>query len=341
VAPLAAFGVRLAPETDPQAVGNVAWAWGAWHAASARLDRARATLAALRAPHVAPAEPPGPEQIVDECQRVAGTLLGDEFRMLPLLVRLQAGGGAGDEPDVFAQAVRQPVFAQPPRAKVNAFVRDHATVLDGVALFSEAQLLGGALGRPVRLSVVQLTERDGVTPAPGTDRWLAGPLPDDVPWPDSTAAHLVVELPDDVADIEGPFAGLAIDAWVEAVPFQPDRRALEPEALENPLRNARATTGLALHANQASARAPQVVLSAVSPDGKRWTTDSVVQTVIEAIELAKARMVTLERVPGDAAILPAIYVASPWLQARRGFSFVDLAQVAWDPKLVPFLSEVK
>jgi hypothetical protein len=162
-----------------------------------------------------------------------------------------------------------------------------------------------------------------------------------VPWPDSTAAHLVVELPDDVAGIEGPFAGLAIDAWVEALPFQPDRRALQPEAPENPLRNARATTGLAVHANQASARAPQVVLSAVSPDGKRWTTDSVVQTVIEAIELAKARMVTLERVPGDAAILPAIYVASPWLQARRGFSFVDLAQVAWDPALVPFLSEVK
>ena len=285
-----------------------------------RLDQARATLAALRAPRVAPAEPPGPEQIVDECQRVADTLLGDGFRMLPLLVRLEAGAGAGvgDEPDVFAQAVRQPAFAQPPRAKVNAFVRDHATVLDGVALFSEAQLLGGALGRLVRLSVVQLTERDGGTPAPGTDRWLAGPLPDDVPWPDSTAAHLVVELPDDVANIEGPFAGLAIDAWVEAVPFQPDRRALEPEALENPLRNARATTGLAVHANQASARAPQVVLSAVSPDDKRWTTDSVVQTVIEAIELAKARMVTLEHVPGDAAILPAIYVASPWLQARTG-----------------------
>ena len=96
-----------------------------------------------------------------------------------------------------------------------------------------------------------------------------------------------------------------------------------------------------MHANQASARAPQVVLSAVSPDNRRWTTESVVQTVIEAIELAKARMVTLERVPGDAAILPAIYVASPWLQARRGFSFAELAQVAWVPALVPFLTEVK
>jgi hypothetical protein len=340
VAPLAAFGVRLVPESDPKAVGNVAWAWGAWHAASARLDQARATLAALREPRVAPALPPGPEEISDACQRVADALLGDGFRMLPLLIPLEADGGA-DEQDAFAQAVRTPAFAQPPLAKLNAFVRDHATVLEGVALLSEAQLIGNALERPMRLSVVQLTERDGVTPAPGTDRWLAGPLLDDVPWPDSTAAHLVVELPDDGADLEGPFAALAFDGWIEAVPFQPDRRALEPGAPENPLRNARATTGLAVHANQASARAPQVVLSAISPDHKRWTTESVVRTVIDAIELAKARMVTLEHVPGDAAILPAIYVASPWLQARRGFSFADLARVAWDPARVPFLTEVK
>lgn len=338
VAPLAAFGVPLTPDRDPRAVGNVAWAWGAWHAASARLDQARATLAALRAPRAAPVAPPSPDEIVEACQRVADTLLGDGFRLLPLLLRNETVS-AGD--DVFAQAVRTPVFTQPALAKINAFVRDHATVLEGVALLSEAQLLGSALGRPQRLSVVQLTEREGATPAPGTDRWLAGPLSDDVPWPDSTAAHLVVELPDDPADVVGPLAGLAIDAWIEAVPFQPDTKALAAEAPKNPLRNARATTGLAIHANQASARPPQVVLSAVSPDHKRWTTDSVVQTVIDAIDLAKARLVTLEHVPGDAAILPAIYVASPWLQGRRGFAFGDLAVTAWDLKMTPFLTEEK
>lgn len=342
VAPLAAFGIQLAPEGDPKAVGNVAWAWGAWNSASARLDQGRATLAALRAPRVAPAAPPGAEEVMDACQRVADIVLGDGFRLLPLLVPLDTVGvGATEERDAFAQAVRTPAFAQPPLSKINAFVRDHATVLEGVAVLSEAQLLGGALGRAIRLSVVQLTERDGDTPAPGTDRWLAGPLADDVPWPDSTAAHLVVELPENTADVEGPFAGLAVDAWIEAVPFQPDRKALDPAAPENPLLNARATTGLAVHANQASARAPQVVLSAVSPDHQRWTTDSVVQTVIEAIDLSKARMVTLEHVPGDAALLPAIYIASPWLQARRGFSFAELALVGWNPKYVPFLSEVK
>lgn len=338
VAPLAAFGVPLAPERDPKAVGDVAWAWGAWHSASARLNQARVTLAALRTPRVTPATPPSPDEIVEECQRVADTLLGDGFRLLPLLLPNET---VGAEADVFAQAVLEPVFAQPALAKVNAFVRDHATVLKGMSLLSEAQLLGRALGHPQRLSVVQLTERNGATPAPGTDRWLAGSLPDDVPWPDSTIAHLVVELCDNPEDVVGPFAGLAIDAWTEAVPFQPDIKALAPGAPKNPLRNARAVTGLAIHANQASARAPQVVLSAISPDNKRWTTDSVMQTVIHAIDLGKARMVTLEHVPGDAAILPAIYVKSPWLQAHRGFVFGDLALTEWDPKIAPFLTEKK
>ncbi len=84
-----------------------------------------------------------------------------------------------------------------------------------------------------------------------------------------------------------------------------------------------------------------MILSAVSPDGARWTTDSLVATVRGAVALSKARLVTLESVPGDAAILPAIYVASRWLQVRKGFAFHDLAQVSWSQVAYPFLSEVK
>ena len=143
------------------------------------------------------------------------------------------------------------------------------------------------------------------------------------------------------ADYIGGFAGISIDGWPEALPFQPDPRAFGEGVPENPLRAARATTGLAIHANQSSARAPQVILSAVSPDGARWTTDSLVGTVLSAVDLAKARLVTLEKVPGDAAVLPAIYVASPWLQARQSFFFGDLATVSWANVSYPFLSEVK
>jgi hypothetical protein len=46
-------------------------------------------------------------------------------------------------------------------------------------------------------------------------------------------------------------------------------------------------------------------------------------------------------VPGDAAILPAIYVASPWLQPRKGFALAELAAVKWSQMAAPFLSEVK
>lgn len=330
VSGLAAFGVPLVP--DPAIPTNAGWAWGAWTAASARLEHARGVIADIRAPH----DPPRtPSEIVDAATAVAEGVLGDGFRLLPLLEPV-----AG--PDDFVEAITTPLFPQPTASAVNAFVRDHATVRAGVGRLAEAQLIGRAIARPIALTVVQLTERDGATPAAGTDRWLAGPLPDDIPWPAHSATHDVVELVGGVNDFGGRFAGISFDGWTETLPFQPDPRAFDDGAdADNPLRAARATTGLAVHANQASARAPQVFLSAVSPDGRRWSTDSVVQVVRSAVEIAKARLVTLEKVPGDAAILPAIYIASPWLQARKGLEFADLAKIAWSQVDYPFLSEVK
>lgn len=334
VAGLAAFGVPLVP--DPEVPSSMGWAWGAWQAASARLAHARAGLADIRAPH----DPPRtPAEMLDAATAVAEGILGDGFRLLPLLVPVAPADPA--EGDAFAQAVSSPLFDPPSNAALNAFVRDHASVRAGVGRLSEAQLIGGALGTPIGLAVVQLTERDGSEPAPGTARWLAGPLPDDTPWPAHTAAHLVVEFVDGEAAVAGPFAGLSIDGWTEALPFQPDPGAFAEGAVDTPLRAARATTGLAVQARQASARAPQAILSVVSPDGQRWKTDSVVRSVLAAIDVAKARMVTYESVPGDAAILPAIYVASPWLQPRKGLVFDKLAQVSWATVANPFLSEVK
>jgi hypothetical protein len=330
VAGLAAFGVPLAP--DEKVPTNAGWAWGAWHAAAARLEHGRAVIADIRAPLD---RPRNPDEFVDASTAVAEGILGDGFRMLPLLEPL-----AG--PDDFVEALTVPLFAQPAPSEISAFVRDHATVRAGARRLSEAQLIGRALGHPTALTVVQLTERDGGAAAPGTDRWLAGPLPDVVPWPSHSATHIVVELVSAPADYSGRFAGIGFDGWTETLPFQPDARAFAEGAdANNPLRAARATTGLAVHANQASARAPQVFISAVSPDGRRWTTDSVVQAVLCAVDVAKGRLVTLEKVPGDAAILPAIYVASPWLQPRKGFALAELAAVKWSQMAAPFLSEVK
>lgn len=331
VAGLAAFGVSLVP--DDEVPTRVAWAWGAWHAAAARLDQGRQRLVAVTAPR----EPAWTDQErIDECQEIARGVLGDGFLLLPLL---RPGTAPAD--DAFVEALTRPLHDHPSRAQVNAFVRDHAAVTAGVGRLAEAQLLGRAMGMAAPLTIAQLAERDGATPAPGTDRWLAGPLADDVPWPATPATHMVVELLGDASDLTGSFAALAIDGWTETLPFQPGPRAFDEDAPDNPLRAHRATTGLAVHANQASARAPQVVLSAISPDGNRWTTDRVVEAVQDAVRLAKARMVTLEHAPGDAAILPAIYVASPWLQPRQGLSFLELAGLKWSDIGIPFLSEVQ
>lgn len=328
VAGLAAFGADLTP--DPQVPTNVAWAWGAWNNAAAALGQARAHLTALAAGPQAPTT----TQVLDTANRVAETVLGDDFRLLPLLT---PPAGA----DTFRTALRSPAFTQPPASQLSAFVRDHATVLPGAGRLAEAQLLGGALGRPVTLRAVQLTHRPGGVPASGTDRWLAGPLPDDAPWPADPATHLVVELVGGDATADGAFAALGIESWTEALPFQPGPKAFDPQAGDNPLRAARATTGLAVHAHQASARAPQVILSAVSPDGQRWTTDGVVGAVLRAVELSRARLVTYEHVPGDAAVLPAITVASPWLQPRRGLDFSRLADLVVNARDLPFITEAE
>ncbi len=328
VAGLAAFGIPLVP--DPAIPADVAWAWAAWQDAVARRRRATSLLAAVREPR---GTPRSATEVLDAATAVMGAVLGEGFRPLPVLRPV----GATDD---FVQALTSPAFAAPPAAAVHAFVRDHATVRAGMGRLAEARLIGRALGRPPALTVVQLTERDGAGPAAGTDRWLAGPLPDDQPWPQHSATHVVAELAGGPGAYAGGLAGFSFDGWAEQLPFQPDPRAFDPAAADNPLRAARATTGLAVQADQSSARAPQVILSAVSPDGRRWTTDSVVETVLAAVDLARARLVTLEKVPGDAAVLPAIYVASPWLQARKGLQFTDVARIAWASVPYRFTSEV-
>ena len=66
----------------------------------------------------------------------------------------------------------------------------------------------------------------------------------------------------------------------------------------------------------------------------------MIAAILEAVALSKARLVTFENLPGDAAILPAAYVASPWLQPGKGFDFRALATTLdWARLDYPFLSE--
>ena len=66
-----------------------------------------------------------------------------------------------------------------------------------------------------------------------------------------------------------------------------------------------------------SARAPQAILLAVSADGARWTSDALIETLEETLEMSKLRAVTLEHTNGIARILPALYEQSWSLQGEK------------------------
>jgi hypothetical protein len=183
------------------------------------------------------------------------------------------------------------------------------------------------------VSVVQLTERGPDGPAAGTTHWLAGPLPVDGPWPAAPAAHIVLDLVGTIDD-QSAVAGLALDGWVEHLPAQ-----VGPKADPDDPRPGSVTTGLAIRSNSASARPPQAVLCAVSPDGKRWTTDSLRGVVEATLELAKARLVTLERLQGEGLHLPALYVRSSSLQGELFMDFSKLAELRSAFVSMPYVKE--
>ena len=77
-----------------------------------------------------------------------------------------------------------------------------------------------------------------------------------------------------------------------------------------------ATTAAAVNAHAPSARPPQTVLLAITPDGKPWTIDKLVAVVEDTFRLAQERAVTLERVPLAPRIVPALYVNDWSLQGE-------------------------
>ncbi|HWH95692.1 MAG TPA: hypothetical protein VNT03_17665 [Baekduia sp.] len=312
------FGIPLGG--DPALPLDVAWVRGAFQAAEARGLAAQAAVDAIAA---LPADTQA-SLVLDAAQDAVAAVLGDSFLVVPLLAP-----AAGD--DAFVDAIADPAFPAPPATAVRRFMRDVGTVRQQVTRHTELLLLGGALGHARELDVVQLAERNGA-PAPGTTRWLAGPLPAEGPWPASSVAHLVLDRVGTV-DAAATVAGLAIDAWVEDLPAQPG-----PKADPDDPRPGRARTGLAVRADAASARAPQSLLCAVSPDGKRWTVDALRGVIEHTLDLAKVRMVTLERLGGEGLVLPALYTRSSSLQGRRHLDFTLLAD-AKVGTMMPFVKE--
>jgi hypothetical protein len=131
------------------------------------------------------------------------------------------------------------------------------------------------------LSLVQLPHVAG-------ERWLALPFAGAIP----EAELAIIAQWSGFVNFGVPLAGLFCDGWSEIVPSQEE------------------TTGIAFHYDAPGARPPQAVLLAVpsSAPTPAWSVAAILETVVEAHDLARMRAVGPRQIEWLGTMLPAIYL---------------------------------
>jgi hypothetical protein len=243
---------------------------------------------------------------------------------LPALPRLKAPTAADGL--TAALAVASPNDAE----NVRPWLSRWASVRRATARYAETLLFREALGNRRHLRVAQL-------PANAFGTWVGLPFPPNARPPSGPVTSLVLELPPGQAPTgHEDLAGFVVDEWVDVVP----RRITIPKHDNVPEKIASVTTtAAAVNAHAPSARPPQAILLAVTPDGQPWTIQKLVDVVEDTFRLAQERAVTLERVPLAPRIVPALYVndwslqgdPEPVLFVRKLLGIADLEAV---PKFV-------
>ncbi|HSM06821.1 MAG TPA: hypothetical protein VK858_19500, partial [Longimicrobiales bacterium] len=298
---VAAYGA-VAPglqDESPVAVGRVAAA-----EARRRLQTADRVLA-------------GAPLQSEDLPELAEALFGEGFHLLPAI----DPGPAGDLFDTVWGALSVP------RPELRRFVRDVGSVRAPVARLSRALLLSEAVGTPATLGVAQL--------AVGAYPWVGGTLGADFPTPEEPVTNVLVDAPPGW-DGTVPTHALMVDRWTDVVPVL---RPVGGEAEnEEPSVEDRRSSGLAVNAASASARAPQAALLAITDDGERWTTDRVLSVLDETLDLMQLRGLHLANAPGIGRFLPAIHLPGWSIRNERVF---DLRFVAEHPHLAAALKFVK
>jgi hypothetical protein len=257
---------------------------------------------------------------VEAVAQAGQTIFGDGFWILCAL------DGVGNDAWEAAFA-RVPDRATP--AGVRCFITDQAAVRDGARRLLEAHLLAEAAGVAPLLRAGQMVGANGSAP----QRWIVAPLADGEPTPTASIVSTVVAAAGAFSTTP-PLAALVVDQWTEVLPVREARGNGDQAPVD-----ARHTSGIAFNADAPGARAPQALLLAVSPDGERWNAERVVAVLQETLELARLRLVTLERTNGIARFLPALYEQSWSLQGEQVLNarFVDKA--ARIDTLATFLKE--
>ncbi len=164
-----------------------------------------------------------------------------------------------------------------------ARVRPAPSALDAALSFA------AALGRPsaLELRVAQLPFQAG-------ERWVGLPLAPGGSIPPGKIS-LVAHLPQPFKPAQ-PLAGLLVDAWVEVIP--------SPQV----------TSGVSFNFDAPGARPPQAVLLALTPPGTAgWEVETLEQTLLEALDLARLRAVDPQALGGEVLLqrlLPALYISN-------------------------------
>jgi len=140
-----------------------------------------------------------------------------------------------------------------------AYVRDGASRLQRVLTYAAAMNLAGSTDMIV-----------GQLPWASGDRWVGLPV---THGGELLRGRISTVVHQPLAGVVSDKAvkALMVDSWVELVP------------------SAQEVTGVTFHYNKPNASAPQVALLAVTDQSAQWDLDTVQRTILDTVELAKAR----------------------------------------------------
>lgn len=244
--------------------------------------QARQRLAAADAALALPAT-------ADSVAAAGKALFGEGFWILPTFA-------APATPDNWNAALAGVNSLARPSA-IRRWLADFGSVRPAIRGFADSVMLSEALGRTPKLAAIQAASV-GAEPPTGPRPWAG------LNAPNGMAVSWVLEL-------SGPgiptqdFAALVTDSFAEHLVDYGQR-----------------ATAVAFNAPTPSARPPQSWLLALAPTDDNWSTDMLLATIADTVELAKLRGVTFERLKTSARVLPALYQKSQSLQGELVFQFL-------------------
>ena len=242
------------------------------------------------------------------------TLLGADAVMLPR-VASAAGSVAQWDASMADGAALVPGAADAAATAAQTWLQHAGYVREGAGQLQRLLDYCAALQRPGARALVP-----GQYPWAAGERWVGLPPAAGTPLLRGRSATLV-HCPLGAVRPDG-LTGICVDAWTEVVPSGQDTAAWKAEL--GPV--ATEYAGVAFHYDCPSAAAPNVALLTVAEHDATWDLDILERTVIEAVDLAKARAAPADgrteitwfadEVPAGAMAASNYAESWPWIRHR-------------------------